>query len=110
MSLVSQTLSQIAAAVHHAASLASEPVAPPRNRIRPAMRTGRYGGKGLKAALLERLPIGKENAIGQPDIRKLLPDIDYAQSGLSSALCVMVGEDLICRIGNRNPYRYYRKL
>lgn len=100
---------QIAAAAACAAALDSEPPPGPKRCIRPAMRNGKYGNKGLKAAILEPLPIGRDNALVQAEIRALLPDIDYAHSGLSSALCVLAGEGLIFKTGNRNPYRYYRK-
>lgn len=100
---------QIAAAAACAAALASEPPPGPKRCIRPAMATGKYGNKGLKAAILDRLPVGRENALVQAEIRSLLPDIDYARSGLSSALCVLVSDGLIFKSGNRMPYRYYRK-
>lgn len=99
---------QIAAAARHAAMLKDEALAAPKNCIRPAMRNGRYGGNGLKDALLARLPVGRENAIRQPAVRALLTDIDYAANGLTSALSVLANNGLICRAGLRGHYLYYR--
>ena len=62
---------------------------------------------GLKQALLDRLPIGKDNGITQAEIRLLIADIPYAESGLSSTLSNLAMRGEAYRTEAR-PYRYYK--
>ena len=62
---------------------------------------------GLKQALLERLPVGKENAVTQAEIRQRIADIPYAESGLSSTLSNLAQRGEAHRTEVR-PYRYYK--
>ncbi len=99
---------QIEAAAHHAACLALEQAKPPARRSTPPRPTGKYGAKGLRVALLERLPVGRENAIPQGAVRKLLPDIDYATTGLGATLAELAENGAIRRAGSRGHYLYHR--
>lgn len=62
---------------------------------------------GLKQALIERLPVGKDNAITQAQIKPLIADIHYAESGLSATLSTIAKNGEACRTSER-PYRYYK--
>lgn len=75
---------------------------------RHANGTGKHCGVGLKSAVLERLPVGEENAITSGDIRALVSDIAFAPSGLSSTLTTLCDAGLIRRVGTVTRYRYYR--
>lgn len=77
--------------------------------LRAAKYEHKYAETGLSAALLQRIPSGKENAMSRPEIRKLLGDIDYAPGGLSSALLRHVDSGELIRVGAEKNYRYYRK-
>lgn len=99
---------QIEAAAQHAARLALEQARPPRQRSKPPLPQGKYGSKGLRAALLSRLPAGRDQAIPQADVRKLLTDIDYAVHGLGSTLADLAEEGLIRRAGSRGHYLYFK--
>lgn len=63
---------------------------------------------GLADALRARLPSIAENALTLDQIRPLLTDIDYIDSGLSAALSYMVNSREIARTGEKFSYRYYR--
>ena len=118
---MSTLLNQLNAIAVNAARLAAETAARQahaadmlhrRSEARRKAWTGRrdpYAGKGLKAALLDRLPVGEDNAIGLPEIKKLLPDIDYADNGLSATLTNLSDAGAVGRTGQKYRYRYYRK-
>jgi len=74
----------------------------------PRRSAGKYAFTGLNAALCERLPVGADCAILMSDVRWLLTDIDYAESGLSAALTTLSGAGRIHKTGCRGSYRYYR--
>lgn len=63
---------------------------------------------GLADALRKRLPTTAEAALTLDQIRDLLTDIDYIDSGLSAALSYMVNSKEFARIGEKYSYRYYR--
>ncbi len=108
---------QIEAASKNAQAIAKAPCESEKRRQRSlqAAKTRIEKGQkdfvatGLSAALLDRLPVGKENALSRPEIRKLLTDIDYAPNGLSAALLRYIDLGQVCRFGIEGNYRYYRK-
>lgn len=115
MSLIAQ---QLMAASLHAKRLAAEDAEQTtrqRKRVQRAARTrkakgnGKYIGTGLKAALVQRLPVGIGNAAAIADVRQLLTDIAFADHGLSSTLSSLVDAGDIKRIGTPKKYRYYKE-
>ncbi len=108
---------QIEAASKNARAIAASPSESEKRqeRSRRAAQTRVEQGQkqfvatGLSRALLDRLPVGKQNAITRPEIRKLLVDIDYAPNGLSAALLRYIDLGQVGRIGAEGNYRYYRK-
>lgn len=109
-------LQQLERAGQHARTLAAEAGArqAKRNRetaqrfeSRAAGGNNKHLPTGLKQALLERLPIGKDNGITQAEIRLLIADIPYAESGLSSTLSNLAMRGEAYRTEAR-PYRYYK--
>lgn len=109
-------LEQLTAAAANAARLAEE------NTVAAARQAAKYrradatkaaaGGqcvaKGLKQALLERLPIGEQDAILLAGVRALLSDLSFAESGLSATLTDLFSVGAIARTGVKRSYRYYR--
>jgi len=63
---------------------------------------------GLADAIRARLPTTAEAALTLDQIRALLTDIDFIDSGLSAQLCHMVKTKELARIGEKFSYRYYR--
>lgn len=63
---------------------------------------------GLNQALRERLPTTKEDALLLDQIRGLLLDIEYVDSGLSAALTHMTNQRELARFGGKSQFRYYR--
>lgn len=92
---------QIVAAACCAKALEAEEKTPRRS-------AGKYAYTGLNKALCERLPVGAAAAIPQSDVRQLLTDIDYAESGLSAALSTLSEAGRIHKTGCRGSFRYYR--
>lgn len=63
---------------------------------------------GLADALRNRLPSTAQAALTLDEIRALLTDIDYIDSGLSAALSYGVNAKEFGRVGEKYSYRYYR--
>lgn len=63
---------------------------------------------GLADALRRRLPTTADTAITLDEIRALLTDIDYIDSGLSAALSYGVNAKEFARTGEKYSYCYYR--
>jgi len=61
----------------------------------------------LTASLRERLPSTQEEAVMLSEIRALLTDVDFLDSGLSAALSSLHNKGEIQRIGEKSSYRYY---
>lgn len=70
--------------------------------------SGKSTGKGLKQALLLRLPIGEEHAIPLAEVRALVADISYAESGLTATLTWLCDCGDLQRTGVNRRYRYFR--
>lgn len=75
---------------------------------RPAPREKRPPCKGLNDAIRSRLPATSEAAVSLPEIRMLLADLEYSESGLSGALSWMRQQGEVQRVGEHGHYRYYR--
>lgn len=109
-------LQQLERASKHARALADEAGARKMKRkqdtaqrfeSRAAGGNTKHLPTGLKQALLERLPVGEENAITQAEVRPLISDIQYAESGLSATLSNLAKSGEAYRTESR-PYRYYK--
>lgn len=105
-----QTIAQqIVAANVKAQLVAQEDGAQGLRRVRQTRikRTGKYKSTGLRQALLERLPTGKENAMTVSRIRDLVADIQYHPQGLCSSLAELGKLGCVKRVGTRGSYRFY---
>lgn len=80
-------------------------------RISVQKRAARHPGRtGLRAALIERIPVGAKNAIGIAAIREKLTDIEFANNGLGAALSDLITENIIRRKGRVRHYAYYKDI
>lgn len=102
-------LTQLTAAANHAAREAEYQE---RRRWglagKPAPAEKRPPCKGLNDAIRTRLPATADAAVGLPEIRGLLADLEYSESGLSGALSWMRQQGDVQRVGTHGHYRYYR--
>lgn len=62
---------------------------------------------GLSESIRQRLPATAEEAVTLNQIRALLADVDFLDSGLTAALSYMYNAGEIKRIGEKFSYRYY---
>lgn len=62
---------------------------------------------GLSVSIRQRLPATEEDAVTLNQIRALLADVDFLDSGLTAALSYMHNAGEIKRIGEKFSYRYY---
>lgn len=66
------------------------------------------GGNGVAEELLKRLPTTKEGALSLPAIEAMMKASGIQQTGISSALSVLVNKHkAVARIGEKRAYRYY---
>jgi hypothetical protein len=70
--------------------------------------SGKFARTGLAAAVLVRLPAGEQNALLLSQVEVLLEDVPHAPTGLSATLVNLVKQDLVCRIGERRQFRYFK--
>lgn len=119
MHTVAQQLKEISAIVQRAASeralleynerLLHEQRSAARARAWKTRKDGgKYGSTGLVAAVLARLPSGRENGIFFWQVEALVADVPHAKTGLSSVLTTLAQQDLIRRTGARRQYRYFK--
>jgi hypothetical protein len=102
-------VSQLAAIADHATKMTEEEQ---RQKAAWQLRKDRglsHRATGLTDALRQRLPIGAEAAITKSEIRALIPDIPYADHGLSATLTHLQQRGEIFKVGEFLNYRYYRK-
>lgn len=105
-------IQHIEAAARNAAQLAEHARFVATNkRIACQKRAARNAhGTGLRAALIERIPVGPKNAIQLPEIRALIADIPYQNNGLAGALTDLIAENIIKRKGRVRHYAYYKDI
>lgn len=65
------------------------------------------GGNGIADQLLSRLPKTSEAAATMAQVNQLMADIDTKGSSISGALCKLVQDKKVARIGKCRDYRYY---
>lgn len=65
------------------------------------------GGNGVTDELLSRLPKTKEAAVSMAQVNQLMADVDTKGSSISGALCKLVQDEKVARIGKCRDYRYY---
>lgn len=70
--------------------------------------SGKFAQTGLAAAVLVRLPTGEKNALLLSEVEALIEDVPHAPTGLSATLVNLVKQDLVCRIGERRQFRYFK--
>lgn len=97
---------QITRAAAHAARLKQE--MPAVRRARTSF-TGVGQGTGLRAKILELLPVGVELAVTLAEMAALLEDFPHAYSGISSSLANLVKCGQAKHVGNKGAYRYYKE-
>jgi len=70
--------------------------------------SGKYAPTGLIGAVLNRMPVGIDNAIFHWQVEALVADVPHAPYGLSEALSRLRDRGLIARTGERRQYRYFK--
>lgn len=67
----------------------------------------KVGGNGVADQLISRLPKTKEAAVTMAQVNQLMADVDTKGSSISGALCKLVQDKKVARIGKCRDYRYY---
>jgi len=98
---------QIQAAGAHSQRVAAEQMRQQSNWLERKAKGLPPRRAGLSESIRQRLPATAEEAVTLNQIRALLADVDFLDSGLTAALSYMHNAGEIKRIGEKFSYRYY---